>query len=120
MSARHDNVVYGQHHRPAVCLFHNRTLREPSSRPGAAGHSLSDWRRRYAAHPDPGGPCQNARAAAQVGGPGANYPILVADKRDGQPLPSEQGPLRIVCPDDKEGARSVRMLQSLQVVQLRK
>ena len=46
--------------------------------------------------------------------------ILVADKRDGQPMPSDQGPLRIVCPDDKEGARSVRMLQSLEVVQLRK
>jgi DMSO/TMAO reductase YedYZ molybdopterin-dependent catalytic subunit len=46
--------------------------------------------------------------------------ILVADKRDGKPLPTAEGPLRIVCPGDKEGARSVRMLEALDVVQLRK
>jgi len=46
--------------------------------------------------------------------------LLVADKKDGQSLPKDQAPLRIVCPDDKEGARSVRMLESLEVVRLRK
>lgn len=46
--------------------------------------------------------------------------ILVADRRDGKALDADQGPLRIVCPGDKEGARSVRMLQSLEFVRLRK
>jgi DMSO/TMAO reductase YedYZ molybdopterin-dependent catalytic subunit len=49
-----------------------------------------------------------------------NAPILVADTRDGKPLPSKQGPFRLVCANDKEGARSVRMLESLHVVQLAK
>jgi DMSO/TMAO reductase YedYZ molybdopterin-dependent catalytic subunit len=50
----------------------------------------------------------------------ANEQILVADKRDGKPLFEYQGPFRIVCPNDKAGARSVRMLQTLQVVRLAK
>jgi DMSO/TMAO reductase YedYZ molybdopterin-dependent catalytic subunit len=49
-----------------------------------------------------------------------NETILLADKRDGKPLPDKQGPLRLVCPNDKEGARSVRMLQTLEVVRLAK
>jgi hypothetical protein len=49
-----------------------------------------------------------------------NASILVADKRDGKPLPEKQGPFRIVCPNDNEGARSIRMLQSLEVVRLAK
>jgi len=49
-----------------------------------------------------------------------NQLVLVADKRDGAPLTGNLGPLRIVCPNDKKGARSVRMLESLEVVQLRK
>jgi len=46
--------------------------------------------------------------------------ILVADKRDGKPLPDKQGPFRLVCPNDHEGARSVRMLETLEVVRLAK
>jgi DMSO/TMAO reductase YedYZ molybdopterin-dependent catalytic subunit len=53
---------------------------------------------------------------AEVDAAFANESILVADKRDGKPLPPNQGPLRIVCPNDKAGARSVRMLETLQVV----
>ncbi len=50
-----------------------------------------------------------------------NETILVADKRDGKPLPADkQGPFRLVCPNDHEGARSVRMLETLHVVQLAK
>jgi DMSO/TMAO reductase YedYZ molybdopterin-dependent catalytic subunit len=49
-----------------------------------------------------------------------NESILVADKRDGKPLPDKQGPFRLVCPNDKEGARSVRMLETLEVVLLAK
>lgn len=46
--------------------------------------------------------------------------VIVADKRDGKPLFQYQGPVRLVIPADKEGARSVRMLQRLEVVALRK
>jgi DMSO/TMAO reductase YedYZ molybdopterin-dependent catalytic subunit len=49
-----------------------------------------------------------------------NEPILVADKRDGKPLFGYQGPLRLVCPNDQAGARSVRMLETLEVVRLQK
>ncbi len=49
-----------------------------------------------------------------------NARILIADKRDGKPLFGYQGPLRLVCPDDKAGARSVRMLETLEVVRLLK
>ena len=49
-----------------------------------------------------------------------NETVLLADKRDGKPLPDKQGPFRLVCPNDKEGARSVRMLETLEVVRLAK
>jgi hypothetical protein len=50
-----------------------------------------------------------------------NESILVADKRDGKPLPADkQGPFRLVCPNDHEGARSVRMLETLEIVRLAK
>lgn len=45
---------------------------------------------------------------------------IVADKRDGKPLFEYQGPVRLVLPGDKAGARSVRMLEKLEVVKLRK
>ena len=50
----------------------------------------------------------------------ANEPILVADKRDGKPLFGYQGPFRLVCPNDKAGARSVRMLEIIEFVRLSK
>ena len=46
--------------------------------------------------------------------------IIIADTVDGQPLFDYQGPFRIVAPHDKRGARSVRMLQRLEVVRLKK
>ncbi len=46
--------------------------------------------------------------------------ILVADTVDGKPLFDYQGPFRLVAPKDLRGARSVRMLQKLEVVRLRK
>jgi hypothetical protein len=49
-----------------------------------------------------------------------NQSILVADKRDGKPMAGNQGPFRLVCPNDREGARSVRMLETIEVVRLRK
>jgi DMSO/TMAO reductase YedYZ molybdopterin-dependent catalytic subunit len=46
--------------------------------------------------------------------------ILVADRRDGKALFGYQGPLRLICTNDKAGARSVRMLQELEFVLLQK
>jgi DMSO/TMAO reductase YedYZ molybdopterin-dependent catalytic subunit len=57
---------------------------------------------------------------AEVAPEFANEPILVADKRDGKPLFGYQGPFRLVCPNDKAGARSVRMLETLEIVKLQK
>ncbi len=46
--------------------------------------------------------------------------ILLADTANGKPLFGSQGRFRLVVPKDKPGARSVRMLTTLEVVQLRK
>jgi DMSO/TMAO reductase YedYZ molybdopterin-dependent catalytic subunit len=46
--------------------------------------------------------------------------ILVADTIDGKPLFAYQGPWRIIAPKDSRGARSIRMLERLDVVRLRK
>src|SRR5262245_2083312 len=46
--------------------------------------------------------------------------IIVADSVDGKPLFAYQGAFRIVAPKDKRGARSIRMLERLQVVRLKK
>lgn len=46
--------------------------------------------------------------------------ILLADTANGKPLFGAQGRFRLVVPKDKPGARSVRMLTTLEVVQLRK
>jgi hypothetical protein len=46
--------------------------------------------------------------------------ILLADTANRKPLFGAQGRFRLVVPKDKPGARSVRMLTKLEVVQLRK
>lgn len=46
--------------------------------------------------------------------------ILVADTTNGKPLFGAQGRFRLVASKEKAGARSVRMLTRLQVVQVRK
>ena len=46
--------------------------------------------------------------------------IIVADKRDGGPLAPNEGALRMIVPHDKRPTRSIRMLQELDVVQLKK
>jgi hypothetical protein len=55
---------------------------------------------------------------AEVDAQFGNEQIIVADQRDGKALFGYQGPLRLVCPADKAGARSVRMLQTLEIVRL--
>jgi DMSO/TMAO reductase YedYZ molybdopterin-dependent catalytic subunit len=49
-----------------------------------------------------------------------NNKIIVADIVNGKPLFQYQGPLRLVVPNEKKGARSIRMLEKLTVVRLRK
>ena len=46
--------------------------------------------------------------------------VIVADKRDGKELAAQQGPIRLVVSSDKRPARSVRMVEKLRVVALRK
>jgi DMSO/TMAO reductase YedYZ molybdopterin-dependent catalytic subunit len=46
--------------------------------------------------------------------------VIVADTIDGKPLFDYQGPFRIVAPRDSRGARSIRMLQKIELVRLRK
>lgn len=45
--------------------------------------------------------------------------VIVADTVDGKPLFGFQGPLRIVAPGDTRGSRSLRMLERIDVVQLK-
>lgn len=44
--------------------------------------------------------------------------VLVASRLDGKPLGAEEGPYRFVIPDDKRKVRSIRMLQTIRVVNL--
>jgi len=41
--------------------------------------------------------------------------VVVADQRDGKPLPPKEGPIRLVAPGEKRHARWVRNLTSLTV-----
>jgi hypothetical protein len=43
--------------------------------------------------------------------------VLLADKRDGQPLPKNAGDLQIVVPDEKRAGRWVRQVISLKIIQ---
>jgi DMSO/TMAO reductase YedYZ molybdopterin-dependent catalytic subunit len=46
--------------------------------------------------------------------------VLLADKANDKPLFGENGSFRLVIPKDKRGARSVRLLQKIEVVQVKK
>jgi len=41
--------------------------------------------------------------------------IILADRRDGKPLDSHEGPLRIIVPGDKRGARWIRGINTLKL-----
>jgi DMSO/TMAO reductase YedYZ molybdopterin-dependent catalytic subunit len=45
--------------------------------------------------------------------------VLVADRRDGQPLDAKEGPLRLVVPHERRPARWVRQVVSLTVMDAR-
>ena len=40
---------------------------------------------------------------------------LVADRVDGQPLPANRGPLRLILPGEKTGSRSTFMLERIEI-----
>jgi DMSO/TMAO reductase YedYZ molybdopterin-dependent catalytic subunit len=42
--------------------------------------------------------------------------VIVADTMDGAPLGAQQGPFRLVAPNEKRPARWVRMLKAITVV----
>jgi hypothetical protein len=44
-------------------------------------------------------------------------PVLLADRRDGQPYSSEEGPLRLVAPGDRHPARWVRQVVRITVLE---
>ncbi len=44
--------------------------------------------------------------------------IILADSADGKPLPEKQGPVHIVVPQDKKGARWIRMVETTEVVKV--
>jgi hypothetical protein len=44
-----------------------------------------------------------------------DHAILLADHRDGQPLNSRKGPLRLIVPNDKRHARWVRGMVTLRL-----
>ncbi len=46
--------------------------------------------------------------------------MLLADTANGKPLVGAQGRFRLVVPKDKPGARSIRMLTKIEIVQVRK
>lgn len=46
--------------------------------------------------------------------------IIVADRRDGQPLAANEGPFRVIVPHDRRPTRSLKLLQEIDVVQLKK
>ena len=45
--------------------------------------------------------------------------IVLADRRDGKPLGSREGPLRFVVPGDKRHARWIRGVTTLEVIRVR-
>ena len=56
----------------------------------------------------------------ELDNPLSNANIIVADTVDGQPLPANVGPLRLILPKDARSVRSVRQLEKLEVVQTKK
>jgi hypothetical protein len=57
-----------------------------------------------------------AFALAEIDPAFAVREIILADKRDGKPLDTKEGPFRIVAPGDKRPARWIRQVTELKVV----
>jgi Oxidoreductase molybdopterin binding domain len=61
---------------------------------------------------------QVAYAIAEVDEAFNDFRILIVDRRDGQPLLPDSGPLQIVVPQDKRPARWIKQVTTLEVRQL--
>lgn len=61
---------------------------------------------------------QVAFAIAEVDEGFTDHLILISDMRNGKPLLPDSGPLQIVVPQDKRGARSMKQVLKLEVKQL--
>ena len=48
-----------------------------------------------------------------------NVEVLVADQQDGKPIDAADGPIRLVVPADKRGARWMRNLTRLEILELK-
>ena len=59
-----------------------------------------------------------AYAIAELDAAFTDQVVLVADRRDGQPLLPDTGPLQIVVPNDKRPARWIRQVNKIEVRQL--
>ena len=59
-------------------------------------------------------------SVGELDNPLSNANIIVADTLDGQPLPANVGPLRLILPKDARSVRNVRQLERLEVVQIKK
>ncbi|MEO7158033.1 MAG: molybdopterin-dependent oxidoreductase [Vicinamibacterales bacterium] len=61
---------------------------------------------------------QVAYSIAEVDEAFNDFMILIVDRRDGQPLLPDSGPLQIVVPQDKRPARWIKQVTTLEVRQL--
>ena len=61
---------------------------------------------------------QVAYAMAEIDAAFNDHMVLIVDRRNGQPLLPDSGPLQIVVPQDKRPARWIRQVITLEVKQL--
>lgn len=66
----------------------------------------------------PVGEAQRGDGVAELDNTFTPSDVIVADTIDGKPPFACQGPWRLVAPKDRRGARSVRLLNRLEVVRL--
>lgn len=59
-----------------------------------------------------------AYSMAEIDAGFTDHVILISDRRNGQPLLPDSGPLQVVVPQDKRAARWVRQVTTLEVRQL--
>jgi DMSO/TMAO reductase YedYZ molybdopterin-dependent catalytic subunit len=57
-----------------------------------------------------------AFALAEVDSALSGRVVLLADRKNGQPLPSDEGPFRLVVPSDRRAARWIRQLTTITVM----
>ena len=58
---------------------------------------------------------QTVFALAELDAATGNRFVLLADRRDGQPLSAHEGPYRLIVPEDRRAARWVRQVNTLRL-----